>query len=115
MRLSDAGAGGGSYEGDGTLNIRTPAGWPDDDLHAIVGECQESRLGQVDMVYLAVQRDPENLGEPARMVPCLQQSGLVDPSFTAEDYAREMASGAPSFDVDDARFAACLAGGAPAP
>lgn len=111
--LQDAGVESPSYQTDGSLSAHTPQGWADDDLHSVVGGCQEQSLGQVDIVYLAMQRDPGNLGEAARMVPCLQEAGLVEPSFSSEDYVREMASGSPAFDVSDPRFESCLA--APAP
>lgn len=113
--LADGGVAEAGYQSDGTLAARTPGGWDDQALHDLTSSCQESGLGQVDLIFNAMRRDPDNLGESARMVPCLQEAGLVDSSFTAEDYAREMASGAPSFDTDDTRFTACLSGGAPTP
>jgi len=57
-----------------------------DHVNEIVGDCSRSSLGDIDFLYEQTARNPQNLDEFAIMADCLVRAGVVDPSFTAEDY-----------------------------
>lgn len=57
-----------------------------DRVNELVGDCSRSKLGDIDFLYEQTARNPQNLDEFVIMADCLVREGVVDPSFTAEDY-----------------------------
>jgi uncharacterized protein (DUF885 family) len=64
----------------------TSDGVDPDHVNEIVADCSRSTLGDVDFLYQQMARNPQNLDEFVIVADCLVHEGVVDPSFTAEDY-----------------------------
>ncbi|WNM24288.1 hypothetical protein [Demequina capsici] len=102
-----------SFASNGGFSERAPAGTSDDDENATVQTCEDiawgSQGGLTYGLYFEVARNPARQDESEIMVACLVRQGLVDPSYTAEDYVSDSASGAPPFDPASVEFRECNA------
>lgn len=105
--LTDAGVDTAGFDG-ATIFFGDPT-MADDALIELAGDCQERGFGQVDILFGSIGTDPENVGEAAQVVPCLQRAGLVPSTYSADDYERDMASGSAPFDPADSQYLQCLA------
>lgn len=101
-----------SFEADGGFSMRSPEGMSQDAVSERVDACsEESGESTVGALHSWVRRNPQNLDEDTILAACLVRKEVVDPSFSAEDYAS--ADGdlpyldSVSAGVGDAVFALC--------
>ncbi|MDR0504616.1 MAG: hypothetical protein LBG70_02250, partial [Bifidobacteriaceae bacterium] len=71
-------------------------------------ECQ-GIAGGIDQLYADMQRNPDNTDMNELMAACLVKGGLVDSSFTKQDYVNAMEGATLPWSVDDPVFQECLA------
>jgi hypothetical protein len=81
-----------------------PADVPDDE----VDRCLEDNGATVMALRDSVLQNPEHIDESESMARCLVREGAVAPMYDAQDYARELESGAYSFDIESEAFSKCL-------
>jgi len=62
----------------------------------------------IDQLYLDLQRNPDNTDWNELMAACLAKGGLVDQSFTKEEYVAALEAPLPPWAVDDPVFQDCL-------
>ncbi|MDR2372493.1 MAG: hypothetical protein LBD77_00005 [Bifidobacteriaceae bacterium] len=65
--------------------------------------------GGIDQLYLDMRRNPDNSDMDELMAACLARGGLVDASFTKNDYIAAMEGADLPWSGDDPVFQACLA------
>jgi len=76
-----------SFEADGGFSMRSPDSMSSDAVSERVDACsEESGENTVSALHSWVRRNPENLDEATILAACLVREGVVDPSFSAEDY-----------------------------
>ncbi|MFV0407907.1 MAG: hypothetical protein ACK5LN_13985 [Propioniciclava sp.] len=74
-----------------------------------IAECSATTDGEASGYYVQMRRNPENLDEAEIMVDCLIRVGVVDPSYSPEDYQQDGLSGSGPTYLDTEEFRACNA------
>jgi len=72
----------------------------------VMGRCALAD-GGVSALYHQIERNPGNDDDATIIAACMVSSGLVDPSFTAQDYRAALDSGAVSWNPLDERSERC--------
>jgi len=79
------------FHDDGTQELTAPIDADSDVVNKKATQCSdESGDISVGALYSWMRRNPENLDEHTIMATCLVRKGIVDPSYTAQDYARDL-------------------------
>lgn len=80
-----------SFEDDGAFGFDAPEGSDSDVVNDQVLMCSvESGESSVGALHSLVRRNPERLDESTIMAACLVRKDAVDPSYGAEEYARDL-------------------------
>ena len=88
--VDDAGISFDGFKPDGSSEFEVPSGMSTDRGNELMDEYSlSSGESTVGAVYHWVNRNPENLDENEIMAQCLIDSDVVDPSYTAEDFAAD--------------------------
>lgn len=74
-----------------------------------LAKCTDATEGDAAMLYREMRRNPENINESEIMAACLVRIGLVDASYTAQDYESDFNSNPSPALFDDQKFNDCNA------
>lgn len=105
--LADSGFTEYSYELDGSLSYRPPKDTPDSTVDSVHVGCAKKHIGEVDLLFNKMRRNPDRHDEHKAMAECLVREGLAPKGYTKADYLRDSPNAYP-FNSDDKRFSKCL-------
>jgi len=93
-----------TYDAYGFETVQVLEG--DEDPVDVMGRCALAD-GGVSALYHQIERNPGNDDDATIIAACMVSSGLVDASFTAQDYRAALDSGAVSWNPLDERSERC--------
>ncbi len=89
------------------MSVGEPEGVTDQKAESDYLECSNKSVGEVELLYQQLRRNPDAVDEQQAMADCLVRQGLVEPGYTGEDYTRDTPDNYP-FDSDSKLFGECI-------
>lgn len=96
-----------SFDVDGSMSLKPPTSWTQDQVNAVVSECGSTTIDGPDLIFNELRRNPQHADEAELMAACLVRVGLAPAGYTAQDYRTDSPDNYP-FDSKSDKFGKCV-------